>query len=93
MMPGRLLARVQGQVGGQPIVLAGFPRLPLRCGVVAFVPQGAPGVAWPIRLPQRFPMRRRIPALPIGMGFQPLHARRSTWNTLRGTLFARVHDP
>ena len=34
-----------------------------------------PGVAWPIRLMQRFPMLRRIPARLIGMGFRPEHVR------------------
>jgi 2-polyprenyl-6-methoxyphenol hydroxylase-like FAD-dependent oxidoreductase len=35
-----------------------------------------PGIAWPIRLLQRFPMLRRIPARLIGMGFRPEHVRR-----------------
>jgi 2-polyprenyl-6-methoxyphenol hydroxylase-like FAD-dependent oxidoreductase len=34
-----------------------------------------PGIAWPIRLLQRFPMLRRIPARLIGMGFRPEHVR------------------
>jgi 2-polyprenyl-6-methoxyphenol hydroxylase-like FAD-dependent oxidoreductase len=32
-----------------------------------------PGIAWPIRLLQRFPVLRRIPARLIGMGFRPEH--------------------
>ncbi|HJS39238.1 MAG TPA: FAD-dependent oxidoreductase [Burkholderiales bacterium] len=36
---------------------------------------GTPGIAWPIRLMQRFPMLRRIPARLIGMGFRPEHTR------------------
>jgi 2-polyprenyl-6-methoxyphenol hydroxylase-like FAD-dependent oxidoreductase len=35
-----------------------------------------PGIAWPVRLMQRFPMLRRIPARLIGMGFRPEHVRR-----------------
>jgi 2-polyprenyl-6-methoxyphenol hydroxylase-like FAD-dependent oxidoreductase len=35
-----------------------------------------PGIAWPIRLLQRFPILRRIPARVIGMGFRPEHVRR-----------------
>jgi 2-polyprenyl-6-methoxyphenol hydroxylase-like FAD-dependent oxidoreductase len=35
-----------------------------------------PGIAWPIRLMQRFPVLRRIPARLIGMGFRPEHVRR-----------------
>jgi 2-polyprenyl-6-methoxyphenol hydroxylase-like FAD-dependent oxidoreductase len=34
-----------------------------------------PGIAWPIRLMQAFPMLRRIPARLIGMGFRPEHVR------------------
>ncbi|MDH4093476.1 MAG: FAD-dependent oxidoreductase [Betaproteobacteria bacterium] len=34
-----------------------------------------PGIAWPIRLMQRFPVLRRIPARLIGMGFRPEHVR------------------
>jgi len=34
-----------------------------------------PGIAWPIRLMQRFPLLRRIPARLIGMGFRPEHVR------------------
>jgi len=34
-----------------------------------------PGIAWPIRLMQVFPMLRRIPARLIGMGFRPEHVR------------------
>jgi 2-polyprenyl-6-methoxyphenol hydroxylase-like FAD-dependent oxidoreductase len=34
-----------------------------------------PTIAWPIRLLQRFPMLRRIPARLIGMGFLPEHVR------------------
>jgi 2-polyprenyl-6-methoxyphenol hydroxylase-like FAD-dependent oxidoreductase len=37
---------------------------------------GTPGIAWPIRLMQRFPVLRRIPARVIGMGFRPEHTRR-----------------
>jgi 2-polyprenyl-6-methoxyphenol hydroxylase-like FAD-dependent oxidoreductase len=33
----------------------------------------APGIAWPIRLMQAFPVLRRIPARLIGMGFRPEH--------------------
>jgi 2-polyprenyl-6-methoxyphenol hydroxylase-like FAD-dependent oxidoreductase len=32
-----------------------------------------PGIAWPIRLMQAFPLLRRIPARLIGMGFRPEH--------------------
>jgi hypothetical protein len=32
-----------------------------------------PGIAWPIRLMQVFPVLRRIPARLIGMGFRPEH--------------------
>lgn len=32
-----------------------------------------PGIGWPIRLLQRFPVLRRIPAQLIGMGFRPEH--------------------
>jgi len=35
-----------------------------------------PGIAWPIRLMQVFPMLRRIPARLIGMGFRPEHVHR-----------------
>ena len=35
-----------------------------------------PGLAWPIRLLQRFPVLRRIPARLIGMGFRPEHVER-----------------
>ncbi|HEX9183076.1 MAG TPA: FAD-dependent oxidoreductase [Burkholderiales bacterium] len=35
-----------------------------------------PGIAWPIRLLQRFPVLRRIPARLIGMGFRPEHVER-----------------
>jgi 2-polyprenyl-6-methoxyphenol hydroxylase-like FAD-dependent oxidoreductase len=35
-----------------------------------------PGIAWPIRLMQVFPVLRRIPARLIGMGFRPEHVRR-----------------
>jgi 2-polyprenyl-6-methoxyphenol hydroxylase-like FAD-dependent oxidoreductase len=35
-----------------------------------------PGIAWPIRLLQRFPVLRRIPAQLIGMGFRPEHVER-----------------
>ena len=35
-----------------------------------------PGIAWPIRMLQRFPMLRRIPARLIGTGFRPEHVRR-----------------
>ena len=34
-----------------------------------------PGIAWPIRLMQRFPVLRRIPARLIGLGFRPEHVR------------------
>ncbi len=34
-----------------------------------------PGIAWPIRLMQRFPILRRIPARLIGMGFRPEHVK------------------
>ncbi len=34
-----------------------------------------PGIAWPIRLMQRFPVLRRIPARLIGMGFRPEHVQ------------------
>jgi 2-polyprenyl-6-methoxyphenol hydroxylase-like FAD-dependent oxidoreductase len=34
-----------------------------------------PGVAWPIRLMQWFPVLRRIPARVMGMGFRPEHVR------------------
>jgi 2-polyprenyl-6-methoxyphenol hydroxylase-like FAD-dependent oxidoreductase len=34
-----------------------------------------PGIAWPIRLMQRFPLLRRIPARLIGMGFRPEHVQ------------------
>ncbi len=34
-----------------------------------------PGIAWPIRLMQRFPVLRRIPARIIGMGFRPEHMK------------------
>lgn len=33
----------------------------------------SPGIAWPIRLLQTFPVLRRIPARLIGMGFRPEH--------------------
>ena len=36
-----------------------------------------PGIAWPIRLMQRWPFLRRIPARLIGMGFRPEHVRTS----------------
>lgn len=35
-----------------------------------------PGIGWPIRLLQIFPVLRRIPARLIGMGFRPEHVRR-----------------
>jgi 2-polyprenyl-6-methoxyphenol hydroxylase-like FAD-dependent oxidoreductase len=34
-----------------------------------------PGLAWPVRLLQAFPVLRRIPARLIGMGFRPEHVR------------------
>jgi 2-polyprenyl-6-methoxyphenol hydroxylase-like FAD-dependent oxidoreductase len=34
-----------------------------------------PGIGWPIRLLQAFPVLRRIPARLIGMGFRPEHVR------------------
>jgi 2-polyprenyl-6-methoxyphenol hydroxylase-like FAD-dependent oxidoreductase len=37
--PHQKLTRIEGQVGGQPIVLADFSRLPVRCGFIAFMPQ------------------------------------------------------
>jgi 2-polyprenyl-6-methoxyphenol hydroxylase-like FAD-dependent oxidoreductase len=37
-----------------------------------------PGIAWPIRLMQRFPVLRRIPARLIGMGFRPEHVQTKT---------------
>jgi len=38
--------------------------------------RATPGIAWPIRLMQVFPMLRRIPARLIGMGFRPEHVHR-----------------
>ena len=35
--------------------------------------QAQPKVAWPVRMLQRFPILRRIPARVIGMGFRPEH--------------------
>jgi len=35
----------------------------------------SPGIAWPIRLMQRFPVLQRIPARIMGLGFRPEHAR------------------
>jgi 2-polyprenyl-6-methoxyphenol hydroxylase-like FAD-dependent oxidoreductase len=37
-----------------------------------------PGIAWPIRLMQVFPVLRRIPARLIGMGFRPEHVQLKT---------------
>jgi len=37
--PHRKLSRIEGQVGGQPIVLADFSHLPVRCPFIAFMPQ------------------------------------------------------
>jgi 2-polyprenyl-6-methoxyphenol hydroxylase-like FAD-dependent oxidoreductase len=37
--------------------------------------RATPGIAWPIRLMQIFPVLRRIPARLIGMGFRPEHVR------------------
>jgi 2-polyprenyl-6-methoxyphenol hydroxylase-like FAD-dependent oxidoreductase len=37
--PHQKLTRIEGQVGGQPIVMADFSRLPVRCGFIAFMPQ------------------------------------------------------
>jgi 2-polyprenyl-6-methoxyphenol hydroxylase-like FAD-dependent oxidoreductase len=34
-----------------------------------------PGIAWPIRLMQRFPVLQRIPAHVMGLGFRPEHVR------------------
>jgi len=36
---------------------------------------GTPRLAWPVRLLQRFPKLRRIPARLVGMGFRPEHVR------------------
>jgi 2-polyprenyl-6-methoxyphenol hydroxylase-like FAD-dependent oxidoreductase len=36
-----------------------------------------PGIGWPIRLLQIFPVLRRIPARLIGMGFRPEHVKRA----------------
>jgi 2-polyprenyl-6-methoxyphenol hydroxylase-like FAD-dependent oxidoreductase len=37
--------------------------------------RATPGIAWPIRLMQIFPVLRRIPARLIGMGLRPEHVR------------------
>jgi 2-polyprenyl-6-methoxyphenol hydroxylase-like FAD-dependent oxidoreductase len=36
---------------------------------------GPPRLPWPVRLMQRFPVLRRIPARLVGMGFRPEHVR------------------
>ena len=37
--PHQKLSQIAGQVGGQPIVLADFSHLPVRCPFIAFMPQ------------------------------------------------------
>jgi 2-polyprenyl-6-methoxyphenol hydroxylase-like FAD-dependent oxidoreductase len=39
LRPHRKLSRIEGQVGGQPIVMADFSHLPVRCKFIAFMPQ------------------------------------------------------
>jgi hypothetical protein len=36
---------------------------------------GPSRLPWPVRLMQRFPVLRRIPARLVGMGFRPEHVR------------------
>ena len=43
-----------------------------------------PGIAWPIRLMQRFPVLRRIPARLIGMGFSPEHVKTAPAGAVAG---------
>jgi 2-polyprenyl-6-methoxyphenol hydroxylase-like FAD-dependent oxidoreductase len=43
-----------------------------------------PGIAWPIRLMQRFPILRRIPARIIGMGFRPVHVKTAPAGAVAG---------
>ena len=37
--PHQKLSRIEGQVGGQPIVMADFSHLPVQCKFIAFMPQ------------------------------------------------------
>jgi 2-polyprenyl-6-methoxyphenol hydroxylase-like FAD-dependent oxidoreductase len=37
--PHQKLARIEGQVGGRPIVMADFSHLPVQCKFIAFMPQ------------------------------------------------------
>jgi 2-polyprenyl-6-methoxyphenol hydroxylase-like FAD-dependent oxidoreductase len=37
--PHQKLSRIEGQVGGRPIVMADFSHLPVRCRFIAFMPQ------------------------------------------------------
>ena len=37
--PHQKLSRIEGQVGGRPIVMADFSRLPVQCRFIAFMPQ------------------------------------------------------
>jgi 2-polyprenyl-6-methoxyphenol hydroxylase-like FAD-dependent oxidoreductase len=43
-----------------------------------------PAIAWPIRLMQRFPVLRRIPARLIGMGFRPEHVKTAPAGAVAG---------
>jgi 2-polyprenyl-6-methoxyphenol hydroxylase-like FAD-dependent oxidoreductase len=44
-----------------------------------------PGIAWPIRLMQRFPVLRRIPARLVGMGFRPEHVTTAPAGAVSGS--------
>lgn len=71
------LAAVQRR-RGLPTRMTQRMQLALQRNVIGRVlASGAtPGIAWPIRLLQRFPVLRRIPARLIGMGFRPERVER-----------------